>query len=66
MLINGDALCFLRPNRVLSQGFPSFPLLFLIVAKGLSRDLIGAKKKYTFAHNMFNKINLFDPFLICR
>ena len=39
VLINGAASPFFHANRGIRQGFPSSPLLFLLVAEGLSRAL---------------------------
>jgi hypothetical protein len=39
ILINGSASPFFRAERGLCQGCPLSPLLFLLVAEGLSRDL---------------------------
>ena len=43
VLINGVASSFFRSGRGLRQGFPLAPLLFLVVAEGLSRALLSAK-----------------------
>jgi len=43
ILINGETSNFLRPKRGLRQGCSIFPLLFLLVAEGLSRGLYNAK-----------------------
>jgi hypothetical protein len=39
VLINGYASPFFRYERVLRQGFPLSPMLFILVAQGLSRAL---------------------------
>ena len=44
VLINGVASSFFRSGRGLRQGCPLAPLLFLVVAEGLSRAIIAAKK----------------------
>jgi hypothetical protein len=43
VLKNGSTLEFFRPTRGLKQGCPLSPLLFLLVAKPLSRALLEAK-----------------------
>ena len=43
VLINGAASSFFKAGRGLRQGCPLAPLLFLIIAKGLSRALNCAK-----------------------
>ena len=43
ILISGPTLDFFHAQRGLHQGFPLFPLLFLLVAEGLSRMLVEAK-----------------------
>jgi hypothetical protein len=43
IIINGSVLGFFRSRRRLRQGCPLSPLLFLIVAEGLSRTLKGIK-----------------------
>eukprot|EP01018_Ginkgo_biloba_P039380 Gb_12932 [translate_table: standard] len=48
VLINGAPSNFFRISRGLRQGCPLSPLLFLIVAKGLSRALIEAKRNKSF------------------
>jgi len=39
VLINGSASLFFKDERVIHQGFPLSPLVFLLVEEGLSRDL---------------------------
>ena len=45
VLINGAASPFFHSKRGLCQGFPLSPLLFLLVAEGLSRALLDAKRR---------------------
>ena len=44
ILINGSASKFFNPSRGLRQGYPLFPLLFLIIEKGLSMVISEAKR----------------------
>jgi len=46
--INGSTSTFFRMGRELSKGCPLSPLFFLILAKGLSRALMEAKRTGTF------------------
>jgi hypothetical protein len=48
VLINGAASPFFLAERGLRQGCPLSPLLFLLVAEGLSRDLSEAKNSRNF------------------
>jgi hypothetical protein len=48
VLINGSASPFFRYERGLRQGFPLSPLLFLLVAEGLSRALAVEKQTGSF------------------
>jgi hypothetical protein len=49
VLINGSASNLFLSKRGLRQGFPLSPLLFLLVAKGLSRALEAAKSRGEFS-----------------
>ena len=40
LFINGSASSFFPPSRGLRQGCPLFPLLFILIAEGLSRCLL--------------------------
>ena len=44
ILINGSTSKFFNASRGLRQGYPLSPLLFLIIAKGLSRAISEAKR----------------------
>jgi len=48
ILINGAATSFFRAHRGIRQGCLLSPLLFLLVAEGLSQILASAKAKGTF------------------
>jgi len=48
VLINGSASPFFTAGRGLRQGCPLSPLLFLLVAEGLSRFIIAAKRDGSF------------------
>lgn len=48
ILINDSTSAFFRPGRGLRQGCPLSPLLFLVVAEGLSRALMYAKRSGSF------------------
>ena len=59
VLINGVAYRFFRFGRELRQGCPLAPLLFLVVAEGLSRALLSAKSNGFFRGISFgNTISL--------
>ena len=59
VLINGVASSFFRSGRGLRQGCPLAPLLFLVVAEGLSRALLSAKNNGIFRGISFgNKLSL--------
>ena len=45
ILINGYATYYFRHGRGIRKGFPLAPLLFLIVAEGLGRDILDSKQK---------------------
>ena len=49
VLINGAASPFFHAERGLRQGFPLSPLLFLLVAEGLSRALHESKRQGRFS-----------------
>ena len=49
VLINGAASPFFHAERGLRQGFPLSPLLFMLVAEGLSRAIRAAKVEGRFA-----------------
>ena len=48
VLINGSTSRFLHSKRVLRQGFPLSPLLFLLVAEGMSMAILDAKRRSIF------------------
>ena len=48
VLINGAASPFFHVERGLRQGFPLSPLLFLLVAEGMSRAILDAKGRGLF------------------
>jgi hypothetical protein len=52
-MINGEIYPFFRTQRGLRQGFPLSPLLFLLIAKGLSRLL-----KEAYENGSFKGINI--------
>ena len=59
VLINGVASSFFRSGRGLRQGCPLAPLLFLVVAEGLSRALLSARNNGFFRGISFgNEISL--------
>ena len=59
VLINGVASSFFRSGRGLRQGCPLAPLLFLVVAEGLSRALLSTKSTGIFKGISFgNNISL--------
>ena len=59
VLVNGVASSFFRSGRGLRHGFPLVPLLFLVVAEGLSRALLSAKMNGIFRGISFgNNISL--------
>ena len=59
VLINGVASSFFWSRRGLRQGCPLAPLLFLVVAEGLSRALLSAKNHGFFRGVSFgNEISL--------
>lgn len=49
VLINGSASQFFHSERRLRQGCPLSPLLFLLIAKGLTRGIMEARRKGTFS-----------------
>ena len=55
---NGVASSFFRSGRGLRQGCPLAPLLFLVVAEGLSRALLAAKSTGFFKGISFGNISL--------
>lgn len=48
VLVNGEASPFFHAKRGLRQGFPFSPLLFLLVAEGLSKFLESEKRRGSF------------------
>lgn len=48
VLINGATSLFFKAERGLRQGYPLFPILFLLVVEGLSRMLTKAKRRGDF------------------
>ena len=59
ILINGSASPFFTSGHGLRQGCPLSPLLFLLVAEGLSRFLLDAK-----VHGNFNSIKILEVMYI--
>ena len=45
VLINGSPYGFFRPTRGIRHGFPLTPFTFLLVADGLSRLILEAKRE---------------------
>ena len=59
VLFNGSASLFFRAKGGLRQGFPLSPLLFLMVAEGLSHSLFEAKRT-----SGFKGIHISQPLFI--
>ena len=59
VLINDSTSSFFISERGLCQGFPLSPLLFLIVAKGLSRAILYANRRGSFLEiRIANNLNI--------